>query len=195
MNTEFAVAWVGAGASILAAVFSWLSQRSAASRSAEATRVAADISAKAETKTNDKTVFVGSVTAERATWRSEMRASTSFLVGQLRSSASGVEVEWSPIFETISEISLRLNPSGRSTIDDERNKHPLDRDIHVVLEEILGSTHKTAVEHSEFAARLENNVALLLKREWEVSKREAEEGVVSRSSELVVNPNSRPRQS
>ena len=178
--------WIeGAGVfvSVLSAFLSYHSSKKAeASKleagelSAEATRVSAAIGARAETKTNDKTVFVGSVTAERATWRREMRVSTSSVVEILRASDTGDNVSWMPIFRCVSEIALRLNPDGRSEEPDRRDAQPLDRDIHAILVEIVGSSREQRAVHNDMANRLEAAVALLLKEEWRKSKSEATNG-------------------
>lgn len=169
--------------SVLSAVFSYHSSAKAeaaklevAKLSAEAARVSAAISARAETATNNKTVFVGCVTAERATWRQEMRVSTSSVLEILRASSAGDSVSWMPIFRCISEIALRLNPDGRSEELDKRNAQSLDRDIHTILGEIVNSSREQREMHNDMANRLEVAVALLLKEEWQKSKLEAVNG-------------------
>lgn len=176
MAVEVAAAWIGALAAMIAAGLSWWGQRSAASESTKASQYAAIVSAKAELATNDKTVFVGSVTAERASWRSEMRTETSSLVGLLRTSGEGIAIEWPTVFKQVSELALRLNPLGRSGNQTEQDRHPLDRDIHLILSEILRSTRDPKPEHHDLATHLEKAVALLLKQEWKVSKDEAQSG-------------------
>ena len=79
---------------IVTAVLSYFKARRAEKRARESAREVADIAANASLETNAKTVFVQTVTAERATWRSELRDIATQLIALLHASSRGEAVEW-----------------------------------------------------------------------------------------------------
>lgn len=146
---------------------------------ARGSEVVAQIAAQANHAINDKTVFVDTVTRERATWRSELRAAAASLIALLRASGAGSEFELLEVHRLRSEIVLRLNPAGRSADQAVRDKHPHDHDIHTILGELWTDSGKPREAHTELAARLERSVQELLKQEWSVSKSEAITGEIA----------------
>lgn len=174
MTTENIVALIGAGAAILAAILAARSAIKASAAGADATRYAAILTSRADLAAKDKAVLVSTVTAERAVWRSEVRAAAAELVAKLRS--GGAAAEWERVSRLLSEIALRLNPLGRDESHEVRGCHPLDRDIHMLLEQVLQCKSTLHQCGDDLASQLERAIALLLKKEWSVSKREAVTG-------------------
>ena len=146
---------------------------------ARGSEVVAQIAAQANQAINDKTVFVDTVTKERATWRSELRAATASLIALLRVPGAGSELGLIEVHRLRAEIVLRLNPAGRSVDHEVRDKHPHDRDLHRILDELWTDSGTPREAHTELAARLERSVQELLKQEWSVSKREAITGKIA----------------
>lgn len=176
-NLALAVTAVG---SIVAAFISYMKARGA---DANARRVAS-IAADALTNANAKTVFVESVTAERAVWRKEMREVATALVAAMRWSANRHRIDWEKVYLLCSEIRLRLNPAGRELPRPSEDKHPLDRTIHALLDEIVDSSSKDRTYHRGYADSLEAAMAKLLKQEWDKSKQEAVDGHIGRPNAL-----------
>lgn len=146
---------------------------------ARGSEVVAQIAAQANQAINDKTVFVDTVTKERATWRSDLRAAAASLVALLRASGAGNKFDLLEAHRLRAEIVLRLNPAGRSADQAVRDKHPHDRDLHMILDELWTDSGTPRETHTELAARLERSVQELLKQEWSVSKREAITGEIA----------------
>ncbi|AHE57334.1 hypothetical protein [Sphingomonas sanxanigenens] len=146
---------------------------------ARGSEVVAQIAAQANQAINDKTVFVDTVTKERATWRSELRGAAASLIALLRASGVGSKLDLREIHQLRAEIILRLNPAGRSVDQAIRDKHPHDRDLHMILDELWTDSGTPREAHTELAARLERSVQELLKQEWSVSKREAITGEIA----------------
>lgn len=168
---------------IVTALASYWKSRSAARSAKESEKAAhasadsvAKIAAKASTDNTSKTVLVQTVTAERATWRAEMREHTSALVMLLRASARSEDVAWTEVDRLRTGIRLRLNPAGRGPATKTPDKHALDRVVHMVLDELATAGSNGAALHGGIADTLELSMAPVLKGEWEVSKDEAVTG-------------------
>lgn len=168
---------------IVTALASYWKSRSAAKSARESEKAAhasadsvAKIAAKASTDNTSKTVLVQTVTAERATWRAEMREHTSALVMLLHASARSEEVPWTEVDRLRTGIRLRLNPAGRGPATKTPDKHALDRAVHTVLDELATAGSNGAALHGGIADALELSMAPVLKGEWEVSKDEAVTG-------------------
>lgn len=121
-----------------------------------------------------RNLLVGTVTAERAVWRSDLRAATVEL-----SEATLLALD-NPTVELLAKahrqrlaVRLRLNPS-RS------DKHRLDREISDALH-ALGlalQLHRGVEVHTQLL-KVETTVQQLLKQEWDKSKGEAKTGVLA----------------
>lgn len=146
---------------------------------AAAKRLVAEIAAQASQAINDKTVFVDTVTKERATWRAELRTSAASLIARLRVSGAGTALDFLEAQRLRAEIILRLNPAGRSEDQAVRDAHPHDRDLHEILDKLWADSGTPGEDHTALAARLERSVQELLKQEWSVSKREATTGEIA----------------
>jgi sigma54-dependent transcription regulator len=168
-NLGVAVAGVG---SIATAGIGYLKARHADANAKQVAQVAAD----ATINTNDKTVFVQSVTAERAIWRREMREATTTLVSLLRCSSEQKRIDCECVYSQCSQIRLRLNPAGRNPAPPSGDKHDLDRTIHSTLDQIVTSATSDYAKHPALADHLETAMAQLLKQEWDKSKQEAING-------------------
>ena len=170
MSDDSIAAWIAAAASIGSAGVAWFAQKGAARVAASAERQASVIEGKTDVWNNDKSIYVERVTAERAVWRSELRATVARLVSIVHIA------DGSPTTATrfeVAQIAMRLNPAGFSEKQTDRDAHPLDRDIHAILEQIIAG--KSGPDQ---ATKLERAVALLLKQEWQKSKREAERSLI-----------------
>jgi hypothetical protein len=170
------IAEIGANATVTAAEKSAAAAKEAAETAASAAANVAEIAGDVAKQTNAKSVLVGTVTAERATWRSEMRDATVTLATLLRLAADRKGLDRPALYAALSKIRLRLNPSGRDADRAVRNEHPLDRDIHSILEHILNVDARAHDVQGALAKELERLMALLLKQEWKVSKSEATTG-------------------
>jgi hypothetical protein len=155
---------------------------------AAAKRLVAEITAQASQAINDKTVFVETVTKERATWRSELRTAAASLIARLRASGAGTALDFMEAQRLRAEIILRLNPAGRSDDKAVRDAHPHDRDLHNILGELWADSGVPGEDYTALAARLERSVQELLKQEWSVSKREAVTGEVAGGNPLQPVP-------
>lgn len=158
---------------------------------AAAKRLVAEIAAQASQAINDKTVFVDTVTKERATWRSELRAAAASLIARLRVSGAGTAFDLLEAQRLRAEIILRLNPAGRSDDQAVRDAHPHDRDLHKILDELWTDGGAPREGHTALAARLERSVQELLKQEWSVSKREAIMGEIAGGDSIQPVPGTR----
>ena len=133
--------------------------------------VGAFLSAGVSLRTSRKTLFVNTVTSERAKWRQDLRTATGELVRHAQSAL------FSPNQETIAKLNesrvairLRLNPSSD-------HKHVFDQTILAALRKLM--THVDPVNKPAALTQLEiveENVQKLLKQEWDKSKREAQSG-------------------
>ena len=94
----------------------------------------------------------------------------------LRLAADRKGLDRPALYVALSQIRLRLNPSGRDADCAVRDEHPLDRDIHAVLKNILNVSARAYGVQRSLANDLEKLMALLLKQEWKVSKGEATNG-------------------
>lgn len=146
---------------------------------ARGSEVVAQIAAQANQAINDKTVFVETVTKERAIWRAELRAAAASLIALLRAPVAGSKRNALEVHRLRAEIVLRLNPTGRSVDQAVRDKHPHDRDLQEILDELWNDSGTSRKAHTDLAARLERSMQELLKQEWSVSKREAITGEIA----------------
>lgn len=162
----------GAGGAVVTAIIGYWKARSADANARKVATIAAD----AALATNAKSVFVERVTAERAVWRRELRDHGAELVALLRWSAHRHSIDWHRVLRLCSEISMRLNPSGRDPDISGEQKHALDRQIHALLDEILLTSAKRRADHQRIGDALEIAIAKLLKQEWDKSKIEALDG-------------------
>ena len=163
---------LGAAGTIATAVFGYLK-----ARRAEATALAvAQVGADAAIETNSKTVLVGSVTSERAKWRAEMREISAELMALLRASARGERIEWRRVDRLRIDVQLRLNPKGREPATATGDNHKIDRRLHTQLKRLRSSGARDRGVHGTIAGELEDDIADLLKGEWEKSKEEAVDG-------------------
>ncbi len=162
-----------------AAEISRLGTETAANIAAAGTEVAAQLAAEAEVATNDKSIFVGSVTNERSTWRSELRAASVIVTTALRSSAIGLKVEWQDVLKGCAEITLRLNPITREEPPAGDDDHRKDRAVHRATRAVLSVGPRERKRHGALAEDIERAVQALLKQEWQVSKTEAQSGLLA----------------
>lgn len=170
-DKNLATAFTALGA-IATAVLSFVKSRSTDKNA----RRVANIAANALVLTNSRSVFAERVTAERAVWRSELRGLGSCLVTLLRWSARRQKIDWQEALRCASGIRLRLNPLGRGAAPAGIDLHPLDREAHHLLDEIMATSPRDRGDHRRFADALEIVLAKLLKQEWDKSKSEATAG-------------------
>jgi hypothetical protein len=147
MDSEFFRALVTAGAAFAGAILAgWMAQR-----------------------TSRKTLFVNTVTTERAAWRSDLRTLTAELVTLAHTA-----------IDKPTEIRLRVNPKGG-------REHPLDQTILeslAALPDLLRPASGVPDRASvlEELDRFEASVQRLLKQEWDKSKVEAKTGTLTAAS-------------
>lgn len=140
-------------------------------------REVANIAAKTSADNTAKTVLVQTVTAERAKWRAEMRDQAERLAALLRAhERGGLEADWEQVDRLRTGIRLRLNPTGRTPPIVGSDTHDADRAVHQVLDGIAASGKSGTERHAALADQLEEYMAVLLKGEWDKSKREAVSG-------------------
>lgn len=122
-----------------------------------------------------RNLFVETVTKERATWRSEMRAATLELSEAAVSSITRRDtIATAKFHRQRMAISLRLNPSRA-------DKHRLDREISDALHAMeLALERGLNVEARTQLCLVEALVQELLKQEWDKSKTEAKTGKIER---------------
>ena len=132
-------------------------------------------------RTSRKTLFVTTVTKERAEWRRDLRIATAELVTLAHVALSNPQETLSDLHERRVSVRLRVNPRGGSA-------HPLDQaimDSLAQLPELLRPALGAAPDASEVLAcleTLERNVQQLLKTEWDKSKLEARTGRLQASA-------------
>lgn len=156
-----------------------LASVTAAGIEAAGAQVAATVAANAEIATSDKSIFVDSITSERAIWRTELRTATVNVTTALRASAKRLKVDWSTVLQGCTEITLRLNPVTRAELQPGDQKHAKDRAVYVAVDAVLATTPRDRGAHEGLAAELEKAVQSLLKQEWQVSKNEARSGLLA----------------
>lgn len=183
-----AAANIGRRGTEAAAQISKSASDAAAHVEATGSRIAAEVAAAAEIATNDKSIFVGSVTSERAIWRREVRIAATSAVSLLRSSGSGDKINWLDIYVACSDISLRLNPVTRQPLNVGQGEHLNDRAVQVAVDNILLSPRRDRREHVRLAMALEIAVQKVLKQEWQVSKKEAKTGTLAGTEMLAALP-------
>lgn len=164
---------------IATSAFGYLKARGADRSAKESAEKVANIAATASTDNTAKTVLVGTVTAERAKWRAEMRAYAEELIMLLRSSTRLEAVEWKRVDQLRSGIRLRLNPAGRIPVSAPPGRHERDRKLHLVLDDLQQAGKQGTGSHDAIADRFEQHMATMLKAEWEVSKGEAVNGTLA----------------
>jgi hypothetical protein len=138
----------------------------------------AEVGANAVIDTNSKSVLVQAVTAERAKWRTEMRELAAELATLLRAADRRVPVDWGRVDRLRAELRLRLNPVGRVPAPPAGDVHDLDRRLHATLTDVATMVVGGQVMSTSAAADLEDDMADLLKAEWEKSKSEAASGIL-----------------
>lgn len=134
-------------------------------------------SAKARTASTDKTLFIQTVTNERAVWRRELRAAVAELTAVLRTSATGT-LDWSVVYRLRAEVVLRLNPECRSppygTPNSDKSWH--DKHLFRALQALSADRWAPAPSMMARADEIELHAQSLLKSVWETSKDEARSG-------------------
>jgi hypothetical protein len=119
-------------------------------------------------RNNNKNIFIGTVTTERAKWRDELRNHTA----EFCKLAYGQLQDKDPVSRTRLEelrvlIRLRLNPNP---------EHALDKTILDAIGNATRGLDGSGVDAREQLETIERNVQALLKQEWEKSKEEARTG-------------------
>ncbi len=125
------------------------------------------------TKDSDKSIFVASVTNERAKWRGELRKSVAeFCMLSIESSPNIPK-----LLQLKVDIILRLNP--RANDPALIQKHKFDHEIRESVNAIFAAakTSNSQAIHDQ-VVKLEGSAQELLKQEWEKSKAEALAGKV-----------------
>jgi hypothetical protein len=131
--------------------------------------VGAGIPAFFTSRNNNKNIFINTVTTERAKWRGELRNHAAEFCKLAYGHLHGYgKVDGLRLEELRVLIRLRLNPNPNHVLD----KAILDATLKVV-KAIEGSDNGELAEQLE---RVESNVQVLLKQEWEKSKKEALKG-------------------
>lgn len=122
-----------------------------------------------------RNLLVETVTKERATWRSELRAAVLELSDATHSAINSFDANSiARVHRWRLAISLRLNPSRA-------DKHQLDRRISDALHALeLALERQRHVEARTQLLQVEVNVRKLLKQEWDKSKTEARTGKLER---------------
>lgn len=127
-------------------------------------------------RNNNKNLLIKTVTEERAKWRSELRNTCAEFSKLVYEQANDTSARNKPrIIELKAHIKLRTNPSDKP-------KHKLDQDILKELQEIVNEldTEYDKNEIIKKLIKLESNVQLLLKQEWDKSKGEADSGKLAK---------------
>ncbi len=126
---------------------------------------------------SDKTIFVETVTHERAVWRTEMRKLVENLTSEVRRGAvsPAKPVDWKKVYKARTGIVVRLNPACRETgsIDE---KHVPDRDLFAAVIALSSARHLPDPGWLAKADAVEEAAQRVLKKEWDKSKREARTG-------------------
>lgn len=126
-----------------------------------------------------RTLFVSTVTTERAQWRAELRQASADFVALVYKSASGARVDVGDLHRRRLDIRLRLNPNGG------RENH-LDEKILQGLEDIGDVLRRPGTfglaEVQRPLEAVEDGIQRLLKQEWDKSKDEAASGQLKRPS-------------
>lgn len=168
--------WVTMGVPVLGALASilvaWIAARVAVRNTLKTAGTSVD--------TNNKTLFVTSITAERAKWRQELRLATAEFV---RLSHKGLDGKATEILPKLHEhrvlISLRVNPNPGHKIDG------------AILSAAGAIPRLVQLGNRDEAiavlAALETSVQMLLKAEWEKSKLEAISGKLQITNPLTIH--------
>jgi hypothetical protein len=164
-----AVAVLGALTSILVA---WVAARVAVKNTLK--------TAGASIETNNKTLFVTAITAERAKWRQELRLTTAEFVRIAHEGLAGTAAEVLPkLHEHKVLIFLRVNPN---------TKHKTDAAILAAVQKIPDLVRDGSKDEAlACLAELETSVQTLLKAEWEKSKTEAISGKLQITDSLAFH--------
>lgn len=126
-------------------------------------------------RTSRKTLFVNTITKERAEWRRDLRIATAELVTLAHAALHNPQETLSDLHERRVGVRLRVNPHGGA-------KHPLDQTIKDSLSQLpepLRPSAGSGSDHAKVLAcleTLERSVQELLKSEWDKSKLEARTG-------------------
>ena len=124
-----------------------------------------------------RNLLVGTVTTERAKWRTDLRKSVANLVSIANAMAPNPSRKDIAAFDKVRvEVRLRLNPSLRP-------QDVLDQRILAALKDLRAAlVGGEQVRISEQVEAIESGVQLLLKQEWSKSKEEARTGVLHTDS-------------
>lgn len=125
-------------------------------------------------QTTRKTLFVNTVTKERAEWRADLRAAVGDLVKRVELALNDETRSLAEVHESRVAVRLRLNPSDAAA-------HVLDRLILEALEKLPGQLRPASgvIDRAKVkgtVARIECCAQRLLKKEWDKSKNEARTG-------------------
>ena len=155
---------------------------SGAAVGAAATIVVALVTQAVTFRVHRRTLFVETVTQERATWRSELRVATSKLLGLVEGALDGQDVSRRDLVEARVAVRLRLNPNAG--VD-----NPVDRNADDALKALRVSTFKEPSSWNQAKVRrtmlgVEVCIQAVLKQEWGVSKEEARTGRLSGERKL-----------
>lgn len=153
--------------------------------------IAAGIAAWVALRTQQKTALIETVTAERATWRTDLRNEMANLATAVLGSLDGSKTKGTAFHRARIGILLRINPAGRLYPQPITGGHNLDRVIDARLRSLAiamnvepriraGNPTRSSVVND--LAQLEHAVQELLKQEWEGSKEEATTGKLKRTS-------------
>lgn len=149
----------------------------------------AALTARTTSKTQARSLFVGTVTTERAQWRQDLREAVSDLVrlSHLVITNKGAPDDAAKLEGVRAAVRLRLNPS-------EGEEHEKDQEILRALANlalaIKAGEGTRALEHLE---TIESGSQRLLKQEWQKSKTEARTGRVYSSHRDDKSPKLKKR--
>ena len=151
--------------------------------------VAAIVAARVALRMHRQTQLVQMVTAERATWRAELRNEMASLSGTIMTGLGKGEINATTFHKARVGILLRVNPAGRKEKQPIVGGHNLDKTIDACLrrlaravamksEAIMIAGTRDCIRRD--LEQLEHAVQELLKQEWEGSKEEAITGRLKR---------------
>lgn len=156
-----------------------------------ATAIAAFVAAFVALRTHRTTRLVENVTAERAKWRTELRAEMACLSAAVHEALQNKEADYGAFHRARVGILLRINPEGRKLPQPPQGGHRLDLTIdqklrslalHICIGKEGLEMHCTREALLSELRLLEYAVQELLKQEWEGSKEEALSGKLKRSA-------------
>lgn len=130
-----------------------------------------------------RSLFVANVTAERASWRQDLRVAVGDLVESTRLAIKAPsDARIAEFHKHRVAVRLRLNPSLQE-------KHILDRLIRRSLKDLARAVERREQVPAEAALEnIEANVQRLLKQEWDKSKDEAKAGEMVDAPQELQKP-------